>query len=157
MVGLNFTYRETERWLAVLKTAWNEPVPDHTTICRHLQTIPQEWLDSVRAETARRCMAQVDWTDGSIGADSSAVETDRYEIVSRLDGKAGINVETPQKTYLKYHLVAALGLQIILLPISRSRIAVIAAFSSSSDRKNLPASLFFRSLHTVSTGFSCGV
>ena len=98
----------------MLKSSWNEPVPDHTTICRYLQTIPQECLDSVLAETARRCMAQVGWTEGSIGADSSAVETDRYEIVSRLDGKAGVSVKTPQKTYLKYHIVAILGLQIIL-------------------------------------------
>ena len=114
MVALNLTYRGVEKWLLVLKIPWNEPVPDHTTIARHLQTIPPDWLDSILAETARRCMETVGWTEGSLGADSSAVETDRYGLVTRLNGKEGISVETLQKIYLKYHIVAILGLQIIL-------------------------------------------
>ena len=114
MVALNLPYRGIEKWLLVLKIPWNEPVPDHTTISRHLQTIPQDWLDSILAETARRCMEAVGWTEGSLGADSSAVETDRYGLVTRLNGKEGIPVETLQKIYLKYHIVAILGLQIIL-------------------------------------------
>ena len=114
MVAPNLTYRGVEKWLLVLKIPWNEPVPDHTTIARHLQTIPPDWLDSILAETARRCMETVGWTEGSLGADSSAVETDRYGLVTRLNGKEGISVETLQKIYLKYHIVAILGLQIIL-------------------------------------------
>ena len=66
-----------ESWLHVLKIPWNEPVPDHTTRAKHFQTIPADWLDSVLAETARRCMAEVNWLAGSIGADSSGVETTR--------------------------------------------------------------------------------
>ena len=38
MVALNLTYRGVEKWLPVLKIPWNEPVPDHTTIARHLHS-----------------------------------------------------------------------------------------------------------------------
>ena len=114
MVAFHKTYRDMESWLHVLKIPWNEPVPDHTTIAKHFQTIPADWLDSILAETARRCMAEADWIAGSIGADSSGVETTRYEQVTRPSIKKKDFVENPRKIYMKYHIVAALGLQIIM-------------------------------------------
>ena len=38
-------------------TCWNnEPIPDHKWPVRHMQTIPNDWLDLILAETARRCI-----------------------------------------------------------------------------------------------------
>ena len=51
---------------------------------------------------------------GPLGADSSGVETTRYEAVTRPIKRERDFVETAQKTYLKYHITAILGLQIIL-------------------------------------------
>ena len=113
-VAFHKTYRDMESWLYVLKIPWNEPVPDHTTMAKHFQTIPADWLDSILAETARRCMAEADWIAGSIGADSSGVETTRYEQVTRPSIKKRDFVENPRKIYMKYHIVAALGLQTIM-------------------------------------------
>ena len=41
MMADNNTYRGVESDLRGMRTPWgNEPVPDHTTLVRHLQTIP---------------------------------------------------------------------------------------------------------------------
>ena len=54
MMADNNTYRGIESDLHTINTPWNdEPVPDHTTLARHLQTIPDDWLDDILAETAR--------------------------------------------------------------------------------------------------------
>ena len=45
-----------------------------------------------------------------LGADSSGVETTRYEAVTRPNKKERDFVETLQKQYLKYHIVAILDL-----------------------------------------------
>ena len=108
------SYRDAESRLHVTRIPWDEPVPDHTTIARHLQTIPEDWLQEIPGKTARLCMKEAAWTVGSVGADSSAVETTRYETVTRPDKKARDFGETSRKLYLKYHIVAILGLQIIL-------------------------------------------
>ena len=97
-----------------MRTPWdNEPVPDHTTLVRHLP-IPADWLDLIVAETARRCIKEADEATGPLGADSSAAETTRYEYVERPSRKERDFVETRQKTYWKYHITAILGLQIVL-------------------------------------------
>ena len=114
MVAFHKTYRDMGSWLYVLKIPWNEPVPDHATMAKHFQTIPADWLDSVLAETARRCMAEADWIAGSIGADSGGVETTGYEQVTRPGVKKRDFVENPRKIYMKCHIVAALGLQTIM-------------------------------------------
>ena len=59
-------------------------------------------------------MAAADPAGGPLGADSSGVETTRYETAARPDRKKGDFVETRQKAYLKYHVTAVLGLQVIL-------------------------------------------
>ena len=68
MMAGNNTYRGVESDLRGMRTPWdNEPVPDHTTLVRHLQTIPADWLDLIVAETARRCIKEADEATGSAG------------------------------------------------------------------------------------------
>ena len=116
MVAWHKTSRDMESDLSVIKLPWwtGEPVPDHTTIARHLQTIPYGWLAGMLAETARLCMAEAGGATGPLGADSSGAETTRYETVVRPLKREKDFVEMIQKEYLKYHIVAVLGLQIIL-------------------------------------------
>ena len=96
-------------------TSWNdEPVPDHTTLARHLQTIPDDWLDDILAETARRCLDAAGGATGPLAVDSSGVETTRYETVVKQDEEEHAHVEIRQKVYWKYHITAITGLQIVL-------------------------------------------
>ena len=84
MMADNGTYRDMESDLTIMRTRWDgEPVPDHTTLARHMQTIPIEWMESILAETARLCLKEANGASGSLGADSSGVETTRYEDVQR--------------------------------------------------------------------------
>ena len=75
----NRTYRGIESDLRDMRTPWDsEPVPDHTTLVRHLQTLPRDWLDLILAETARRCIKEMSKATGPLGADSSgATRTSR--------------------------------------------------------------------------------
>ena len=115
MMADNQTYRKTESDMGEMRIPWDdEPVPDHTTLVRHMQTIPSEWMDEILAETARLCLAEVGGADAPLGADSSGTETTRYEQAERPDRDARGFVEKPQKIYWKYHITAVLGLQIIL-------------------------------------------
>ena len=115
MMADNNTYRGVESDLRGMRTPLdNEPVPDHTTLVRHLQTIPADWLDLIVAETARRCIKEADEATGPLGADSSAAETTRHEYVERPNREERDFIETRQKTYWKYHITAILGLQIVL-------------------------------------------
>ena len=82
-------------------------------MARHLQTIPHGWLTAMLTRTARLCMAEADGATGPLGADSSGVETTRYGTVVRPLKREKDFVETAQE-YLKYHIVAVLGIQIIL-------------------------------------------
>ena len=57
MAANNDTYRNAEGDMRETGTPWdNEPVPDHTDICRHMEETPPDRLDLILAETARRCM-----------------------------------------------------------------------------------------------------
>lgn len=116
MVAWHKTSRDMESDLSVIKLPWwnGEPVPDHTTISRHLQALPYGWLTRMLAETAKLCMAAAGPATGPLGADSSGVETTRYETVVRPLKRERDFVEMAQKEYLKYHITAILGLQIIL-------------------------------------------
>ena len=134
MMAGNNTYRGVESDLRGMRTPWdNESVPDHTTLVRHLQTIPADWLDLIVAETARRCIKEADEATGPLGADSSAAETTRYEYVERPSRKERDFVETRQKTYWKYHITAILGLQIVL--------AAFTTPSNINDTTMLPVML----------------
>ena len=81
---------------------------NHTTLVRHMQGIPGDWLDLILAETARRCLAAAGDATGSPGADSSRVTITRYET-------AGVYGSESKKTCRKkYGIVSVLGLQIVL-------------------------------------------
>ena len=116
MVVWHKTSRDMESDLSVINMLWwnGKSVPDHTTIARHLQTVPYGWLTAILAGTVRLCMAEADGTTGPLGADSSGVETTRYGTVVRPLKRERDFVGMAQKEYLKYHIVAVLGLQIIL-------------------------------------------
>ena len=79
-----------------------------------MQTIPNDWLDLIIAETARRCIDEANEATGPLGIDSSAVETTRYEAIVKPNVNERDFVEQSQRTYWKYHITAILGLQIIL-------------------------------------------
>ena len=134
MVAWHKTSRDMESDLSVIKIPWaSEPVPDHTTLARHLQTISQDWLDTILTKTATLCVAEAGSATGPLGADSSGVETTRYETVTRPLKSEKNFVEMARKAYLKYHVIAILGLQIIL----ESEITT----SSISDTTMLPVML----------------
>ena len=123
MTASNDTCRETESALHAMNTPWDgEPVPDHTTLVKHLQTIPKDWLDEVLAEIARRCIEAAGGATGPLGAEGSGVETARYEIVTKPAEKPAEKevdfTQTRQKIYWKYHVTAILGLQIVLSAVS---------------------------------------
>ena len=76
-----------------MQTSWSsEPIPDHTTLVRYMQTIPGDWLDMIVSETARRC---IDGATGLLGADSNAAETMRYADVEKPDVNERDFVEKP--------------------------------------------------------------
>ena len=109
MITINISLRDMESLLAVLKAPWDaEDVPDHSTTGNHLDTIDEDWLQSILAQTARMCMETAGWISGSTASDSSGVEMDRHETVM----KNGL--EKRRKKYAKYHVTAILGLQIVL-------------------------------------------
>ncbi|MXX20438.1 MAG: hypothetical protein F4W68_01540 [Cenarchaeum sp. SB0661_bin_35] len=54
MLADNETYRQTESEMNTSRS--HEPTPDHSTLVRHMQTIPPDWLNIILAETARRCL-----------------------------------------------------------------------------------------------------
>ena len=72
MIVINISLRDMESLLAVLKTPWDaEDVPDHSTIGNRLDTIDEDWLQSILTQTARMCMETAGWTSGSTASDSS--------------------------------------------------------------------------------------
>ena len=81
---------------------------------RHTETISEDWMDEILAETARRCLAEAGDAAGPLASDSSALETTRYEEAERPDMKERDFVQVRQKIYWKYHIAAVLGLHIVL-------------------------------------------
>jgi len=119
MMASNDTCRNAESDLRTMNTPWSdEPAPDHSWLCRHLQTIPEDWMDYILAETARRCIRAADGASGPLAADSSGVETTRYKNVEKEDKATGKTIQTRQKEYWKYHITAIVGLQIVLSAVS---------------------------------------
>ena len=115
MAAWHKTSRDMESDLSVIRTPWaGEPIPDHTTLARHLQTIPQDWLDMILTKTAHAVHRRGGQRNRPLGADSSGVETTRYETVTRPFKREKNFVEVARKMYLKYHITAVLDLRIIL-------------------------------------------
>ncbi len=80
----NKTYHQTKSDMCHMDILWkHEPAPDHTLLVIHMQIIPHDWVYMVLAETAHRCLTEVGMATAPLGADSSRVETSRYEEVER--------------------------------------------------------------------------
>ena len=80
-VVLGFSYRNMEALLYMLKLPWFEPVPDHSTIHEAFSRIPEAYLNQLLAKSAELCIEASSWVRGIVAADSTGVETDRYETV----------------------------------------------------------------------------
>ena len=73
MLADNKTYCQTKSDVSI---SWShEPTSDYSTLVRHMQTILPDWLDTILAETAHRCLAEAGETTAPLGVDSSGVET----------------------------------------------------------------------------------
>ena len=78
----------------------NEPYPDHSTIHRAFQSIPGDYLDGLLEKTAQLCIGESGWKKGSLASDSSGVETDRYESVTRPNKRERETVRGDQEALL---------------------------------------------------------
>ena len=122
----------------------DEPRPEYSWITKHMKRIDPDWLDSILVDTAHMCLEELEksgtdplpesdkeltLTNGiddiekgepykgptaPLACDSTAAETDRYEAVMRPDPSQGDFVQTRVKKYLKYHVTAITGHQIVL-------------------------------------------
>ena len=109
MVHLNCPLRKMESLTPTLKLPWHEPVPDHTTLHRAVKNIPKRYLEKLLAETVRLCIHATGWNrkEGLMAADSSGVETDRYEsavIACR---------RRRRKRHLTIHITAILDIMVV--------------------------------------------
>ena len=115
MLLCGYTYRDTEEYVRRAPHPWrDEPVPDHSWLTKHMQTVDIVWMNQLVAESALLCMGEIPEDTSSAAPDSTAVETDRYEDAQRPDKKKKGFVATRVKTYLKYHITVILGYQIVL-------------------------------------------
>jgi hypothetical protein len=114
MVMLGYTFRDMQNQVPKLDLPWDEPYPDHSTIHRAFQSIPEDYLDALLEKTARLCIRESGWKKGLLASDSSGVETDRYETVTRPNKRERRFEEIRRLFYLKYHIIAILDHLIIL-------------------------------------------
>ena len=121
----NDTYRDAMRAAREYRHVWNEPLPSHKIIVDHMKTISPEWLDLILARTAFLCLEALVISNATapLGCDSSAFQTTRYTYRENknttLDNFMGSAPSvTAIKEYLKYHITAILGHQIILSAIT---------------------------------------
>ncbi len=114
-VTLGISYRNMETLLYILKLPWQEPVPDHSTIHEAFKRMPEAYLNQILAKSARLCIAESGWVKGIVAADSTGVETDRYETVDLKMKK------TKRMISIKYHVVAILDYNIIMAAKITSR------------------------------------
>jgi len=107
-VVLDLSYRDMESLLPLLKLPWREPTPDHSTIHEAMKRIPERYLNRILRKVAELCIQEAEWSKGLLAADSTGVETDRYE-------RAMIACRSAKRRiHLKYHLLAILDYNIIL-------------------------------------------
>jgi hypothetical protein len=107
-VTLGISYRNMETLLYILKLPWQEPVPDHSTIHEAFKRMPEAYLNQILAKSARLCIAESGWVKGVVAADSTGIETDRYETVEVKLKKSR------RKISIKYHVTAVLDYNIIM-------------------------------------------
>jgi hypothetical protein len=114
-VVLGLSYRNMEALLCMLKLPWLEPVPDHSTIHEAFGRMSESYLDRLLEKSARLCVEESCWFRGIVTADSTGVETDRYETVEVKLQKLR------RKISVKFHIVAVLDYNIILAAKVTSR------------------------------------
>jgi hypothetical protein len=116
MVIMGYSFRDMQNNVPALNLPWSsyEPYPDHSTIQKAFKKLDEDYLDLILEKTTYLCVKEASWKNGVLGADSSGVETDRYEIVVRPNKKKGIFEEVRRQISLKYHVVAILDYLIIL-------------------------------------------
>lgn len=107
-VVLGISYRNMETLLHLLRLLWQEPVPDHSTIHDAFKRIPENYLNQILAKSAGLCIAESGWVKGVVAADSTGVETDRYET---LEVKMK---NTRRRISIKYHVTAILDYNILM-------------------------------------------
>ena len=110
----DLSYRKTENAIKSWNLDLGGRVPDHATISRAYNVLDTDWLEKMVALTAEACLKQAGADKGDMAADSTGVETDRYEDVVRSDKKSGKDAPERVKSYLKWHISAVVGLQVIL-------------------------------------------
>jgi len=114
MVAFGLTYRDTQNIIPSLNLPWNEPIPDHTMICKFFKTISVAWLEQVLARTAQMCLAESGWKKGVLAADSTAVETDMYRHEMRPVKNRHEFEQIKIRQHLKWHITAVLDHLVIL-------------------------------------------
>jgi IS5 family transposase len=112
---LGISYRNMQALLYLLRLPWQEPVPDHSTIHEAFKRIPENYLNRILAGSAGLCIAESGWVKGIIAADSTGIETDRYETVEVKLKKSR------RKISIKYHVTAVLDYNIIMVAKITSR------------------------------------
>ena len=110
----NLSSRKTENVAEWWELDLGGRVPDHSTIARAHRDLDAEWLEKTVALTAEACLKQAGVDKHVSAADSTGSETDRYEDSVRLNKKTGKETVVRVKSYLKWHVFAAVGLQVIL-------------------------------------------
>ena len=112
------TFRDAENAVDGWGLSWNGRIPDHTTIARAFALLDHGWLDRMVSLTADMCIDEADKTSeigcGRLATDGTGVETDRYGVQERPSKKEGDFKPVRVKTYLKWHILVAVGLQVIL-------------------------------------------
>ena len=114
-VILGISYRKMENLLHLLRPTWQEPVPDHSTIQEAFRRIPETYLNRILTRSAELCISESGWVKGIVAADSTGVETDRYETVEVRMKK------TKRRISIKYHVTAILDYNIIMAAKITSR------------------------------------
>ncbi|TLN00726.1 transposase [bacterium] len=105
---LGISYRNMQTLLYLLRLPWQEPVPDHSTIQEAFKRVPENYLNRILAVSAGLCIAESGWVKGIVAADSTGVETDRYETVE-------VKMKTSRRRIsIKYHVTAVLDYNIIV-------------------------------------------
>lgn len=134
MCVLGLTFRDMQNLVPKLGLPWEgEPYPDHSTIHRAYQALPQECLDSMLERGTRLCVEEARWRKGLLACDSSGVETDRYEEVVRPNKKKRTFETVQQIFHLKYHIIAILDHLVTL----RARVTGYRTAGSPTLRKML--------------------
>ena len=117
MNHFNISSYDTKNAIASWNLDLDGRVPSTSTILRAHEELDMQWLQDMVAATAKACLEKAgigEAAEVGSAADSTGVETDRYEDRAKLDKKTGKETVARAKSYLKWRIFAVLSLQIIL-------------------------------------------